>query len=158
MFFVEGVLMVLGAVLLTAFNLSLIYGVLRYVMRIAPRLAPVLRMAIAHPASRPARTGFTLAMFALILYMVTISSVFSSTQSAATEQTRDEQLSGCDGAVQSGPVAPLDDFEETVEGNEVLREGIQDYDGLVAGGIKLPEYDAADYDVTPFGPNLGEAA
>jgi putative ABC transport system permease protein len=105
MFFVEGVLMVLGAVLLTAFNLGLIYGVLRYVMRVAPRLAPVLRMAIAHPASRPARTGFTLAMFALILYMVTISSIFSSTQSAASEQTRDEQLSGYDGAVQSGPIA-----------------------------------------------------
>ena len=158
MFFVEGVLMVLGAVLLAAFNLGLVYGVMRLFMRLFPATAPVLTMAIAHPASRPARTGFTLAMFALILYMVTISSVFSSTQSAATEQTRDEQLSGYDGAVQSGPVAPLDDFEETVEGNEVLREGIQDYDGLVAGGIELPEYDAADYDVTPFGPNLGEAA
>lgn len=158
MFFVEGVLMVLGAVLLAAFNLGLVYGVMRLFMRFVPATAPVLRMAIAHPASRPARTGFTLAMFALILYMVTISSVFSSTQSAATEQTRDEQLSGYDGAVQSGPVAPLEDFEERVEGNEVLREGLSGYDGLVAGGVELPEYDAADYDVTPFGPNLGEVA
>ena len=157
MFFVEGVLMVLGAVLLTAFNLGLIYGVLRYVMRVAPRLAPVLRMAIAHPASRPARTGFTLAMFALILYMVTISSIFSSTQSAASEQTRDEQLSGYDGAVQSGPIAALGDFEEKVAGNEVLSEEITTADGLVAGGVVLPEYSADDYS-TQFGPPIGEAA
>ena len=158
MFFVEGVLMVLGAVLLASFNLGLVYGVMRFSMRLAPATAPVLRMAIAHPASRPGRTGFTLAMFALILYMVTISSVFSSTQSAATEQTRDEQLSGYDGAVQSGPVASLDGFEERVEENEVLREEVLDSDSLVAGGIELPEYDAVDYDTTPFGPNLGEAA
>ncbi|MCA1739411.1 MAG: FtsX-like permease family protein [Actinobacteria bacterium] len=158
MFFVEGVLMVLGAVLLAAFNLGLVYGVLRLLMRLVPATAPVLRMATAHPASRPARTGFTLAMFALILYMVTISSVFSSTQSAATEQTRDEQLSGYDGAVQSGPVASLDDFEERVEGNAVLRGAIAGSDDLVAGGIELPEYDGADYDTTPFGPPLGGAA
>ncbi len=157
MFFVEGVLMVLGAVLLTAFNLGLIYGVLRFVMRLVPRLAPVLRMAIAHPASRPARTGFTLAMFALILYMVTISSIFSSTQSAASEQTRDEQLSGYDGAVQSGPIAALGDFEESVDGNEVLSEEITTADGLVAGGVVLPEYSAENYS-TPFGPPTGEAA
>jgi putative ABC transport system permease protein len=157
MFFVEGVLMVLGATLLAAFNLGLVYGVLRFFMRLVPALAPVLKMAVAHPASRPARTGFTLAMFALILYMVTISSIFSSTQTAATTQTRDEQLSGYDGAVQSGPVAPLDDFDETVEGNEVLSEEITDSDRLVAGGVELPEYAAADY-TTQFGPPIGAAA
>jgi putative ABC transport system permease protein len=156
-FFVEGVLMVLGAVLLAAFNLGLVYGVLRFFMRLVPALAPVLKMAIAHPASRPARTGFTLAMFALILYVVTISSIFSSTQTAATEQTRGKQLSGYDGAVQSGPIASLGDFEEKVKGNDVLREEITGSDRLVAGGVELPEYQAADY-VTSFGPPIGQAA
>ena len=157
MFFIEGVLIVLGAVLIAAFNLGFVYGVLRGVMRLAPALAPVLKMAIAHPASRPARTGFTLAMFALILYVVTISSIFSSTQSVASEQNRDEQLSGYDGALQSGPVAPLDDFDAKVEENEVLQPAIIGSDRLVAGGVELPEYQAADY-VTPFGPPIGRAA
>jgi putative ABC transport system permease protein len=96
-------------------------------------------------------------MYALILYMVTISSIFSSTQTAATTQTRDEQLSGYDGAVQSGPVAPLDDFDERVEENKVLRGEISDYDRLVAGGVELPEYAAADY-TTQAGPPIGVAA
>src|SRR5919112_826739 len=60
MFFVGGVLMGLGATLLAAFNLGLVYSVLRFFMRLVPALAPVLKMAVAHPASRPARTGFTL--------------------------------------------------------------------------------------------------
>jgi putative ABC transport system permease protein len=156
-FFVEGVLMVLGAVLLASFNLGVVYGVLRFVMRLAPGLAPVLKMAIAHPASRPARTGFTLAMFALVLYMVTISSIFSSTQSAASEHTRDEQLSGYDGAVQSGPLAPIGDFDAKMEENDVLRAAITGSDRLVAGRVELPEYKAADY-TTSFGPPVGRAA
>ncbi|MDQ3966176.1 MAG: FtsX-like permease family protein, partial [Actinomycetota bacterium] len=157
MFFVEGVLMVLGAVLLAAFNLGLVYGALRLLMRLAPALAPVLKIAVAHPASRPARTGFTLAMFALVLYMVTISSIFSSTQSAASERARDEQLSGYDGAVQSGPIAPIGDFDAKVKENDVLRSAITGSDRLTAGGVELPEYKAADY-TTSFGPPIGQAA
>ncbi|MDP8950646.1 MAG: FtsX-like permease family protein [Actinomycetota bacterium] len=157
MFFIEGVLIVLGAVLIAAFNLGFVYGALRGAMHLAPALAPVLKMAISHPASRPARTGFTLAMFALILYVVTISSIFSSTQSAASEQNRDEQLSGYDGALQSGPIAPIDDFDAKVEENDVLQSAITGSDRLIAGGVELPEYQAADY-VTPFGPPIGEAA
>jgi putative ABC transport system permease protein len=157
MFFIEGVLIVLGAVLIAAFNLGLIYGVLRGAMRLAPTLAPVLKMAVAHPASRPARTGFTLAMFALILYVVTISSVFSSTQSAASERNRDELLSGYDGAIRSGPIASIGDFDAKVEENDVLRSAITGSDRLVAGGVELPGYEAADY-VTPDGPPIGEAA
>jgi putative ABC transport system permease protein len=157
MFFVEGVLMVLGAVLVVAFNLGLVYGVLRYAMRLVPAVAPVLKIAIARPASRPARTGFTLAMFALILYMVTVSSIFSSTQSAASERTRDQQLSGYDGAIQSGPVASLGDFDAKVEENDVLRSAITGSDRLVAGGVELPGYKAPDY-TTSSGPPIGEAA
>jgi putative ABC transport system permease protein len=143
--------------LLVAFNLDLIYGALRLLMRLVPSFAPVLKMAVAHPASRPARTGFTLAMFALVLYMVTISSVFSSTQSAATERNRDEQLSGYDGAVQSGPVASIGDFDKKVEGNDVLRSAITGSDRIVAGGVELADYKAADY-VTSSGPPIGQAA
>jgi putative ABC transport system permease protein len=157
MFFVEGVLMVLGAVLLTAFNLGLVYAVLRGAMRLAPPLAPVLKMAVAHPASRPTRTGFTLAMFALILYMVTISSIFSSTQSAASQGTRDEQLSGYDGFVQSGPVASIGDFDAKVEENDVLASAITGSDRIEAGGVELPEYEAEEY-VTSNGPPIGAAA
>jgi putative ABC transport system permease protein len=153
-FFIEGVLMVLGAVLLAAFNLGLVYGVLRGAMRLAPPLAPVLKMAIAHPASRPTRTGFTLAMFALILYMVTISSIFASTQSAASQGTRDEQLSGYDGFVQSGPATSIGDFDAKVEENDVLAPAITGADEIEAGGVELPEYEAEDY-VTSNGPPIG---
>lgn len=157
MFFFQGAFMVLGAVVVVSFNLGILYGVLRGITRLVPRLAPVLRVAVAHPAARPGRTGFTLAMFALILYVVTVAAIFSATQDANLQRTRDEQLSGYDGAVQSGPVAPIEDFEGTVRENRALREGIADSTRLVATGVELPEYKAEDY-TTETGPPIGAAA
>ncbi len=157
MFFVSGVLMVLAAVLLVTFNLSFVYGGLRLLMRLVPALAPILRIAVAHPAAKRSRTGFTLAMFALILYVVTVSAVFSSTQNAASERTRDAQLSGYDGAVQSGPLGSIEDFEGQVEENPGLRDATEGTAALSAGGVVLPEYEADDYE-TAFGPPIGDAA
>lgn len=156
MFFVSGVLMVLAAVLLVTFNLGLVYGTLRLLIRAAPRLAPVVKVAVAHPASHRARTGFTLAMFALVLYVVTVSSIFSSTQSAASERTRGEQLSGYDGFVQSGPLAPIEDFEQRIERSAVLNEAVTGTARLSAVSVTLPEYKAGDYK-THFGPPVGDA-
>jgi putative ABC transport system permease protein len=157
MFFFQGAFMVLGAVLVVSFNLGMLYGVLRGLTRVVPPLAPVLRVAVAHPAARPGRTGFTLAMFALILYVVTVAAIFSATQNANLERNRDEQLSGYDGAVQSGPTAPIKDFEKTVNEDRTLREGISGNTRLVASGVELPDYKASEY-TTETGPPIGEAA
>lgn len=155
MFFLEGFFIVLSAVLLVTFNLNLAFGLLRGLMHRLPSLAPVLRIAVAYPASRRARTGFTLAMFALILYIVTISSIFNSTQSAASERTRDNQLSGYDGFTQPGPVTPIQNFGERVQQNPVLRTAVEDYAEVQVAQLELPDYQASQYQ-TPFGPPTGE--
>ncbi len=155
MFFLEGFFIVLAAVLLATFNLGVVFGALRGLMHRVPTLAPVLRIAVAYPASRRARTGFTLAMFALILYIVTISSIFNSTQSAASERTRDNQLSGYDGFTQPGPVTPIEDFAARVQENRTLRTAVTDSAELRAAQLELPEYQASQYQ-TPFGPPTGE--
>lgn len=157
MFFISGVLMVLGAVVVVTFNLSVVYGGLRLLMRLAPPLAPILRLAIAHPAAHRARTGFTLAMFSLVVYVVTLSAVFSETQSQASADQRDSQLSGYDGAVQSGPLGGIEDFDRQLGEEPELERGISETSRAEAIGVTLPEYDADDYQ-TEFGPSTGQAA
>ena len=157
MFFISGVCMVIGAVVLVTFNLSVIYGGLGVLARIAPPLAPILRIAVAHPASRRARTGFTLAMFALVVYVVTLSAVFSETQSQASESQRDAQLSGYDGAVQSGPLGGIEEFGGQIGGNPTLDDAITASARVSATLVTLPEYDAEEYQ-TEFGPSTGQPA
>ncbi len=156
MFFVEGIFMVLGAVLFATYNLGVVYWLLRTVMRLVPALAPVLRVAVAYPASKRARTGFTLAMFSLVLYLVTISSIFNSTQSAASERTRNDVLSGYDGYVQPGPTTPIEDFGERVSSNDRLRPAVEQITEIQFGQAELPAYEAAAYRAS-FGPPVGEA-
>ena len=157
MFFISGVFMVLGAVAVVTFNLPLVYGGLRLLVRLAPPLAPILRVAIAHPSAHRARTGFTLAMFALVIYVVTLSAVFSETQSQASSEQRDGQLSGYDGAVQSGPLGGIEDFEEQVANNPTLDGAISSSAQISAIGVTLPEYPADEFQ-TEFGPPTGRAA
>lgn len=157
MFFVSGVCMVLGAVVLVTFNLGVIYGGLGLLARLAPPLAPILRIAVAHPAARRARTGFTLAMFALVVYVVTLSAVFSETQSQATESQRDAQLSGYDGGVQSGPLGEIEDFEGQIQANPALDDAVSGSARISATLVTLPEYDAEEY-ATEFGPSTGQPA
>lgn len=155
-FFIEGVCMVLAASVAVTFNLAIVYGMLRFVVRLVPRLAPVLKVAVAYPAARRARTGFTLAMFALILYVVTVSAAFSATQNAASQSNRDEQLSGYDGFLQAGPFVPVSNFEQKVESNPTLRRAVTDTAKISAVGVTLPEYEASEYR-TSFGPPTGQS-
>ncbi|MDQ3855172.1 MAG: FtsX-like permease family protein, partial [Chloroflexota bacterium] len=156
MFFLEGFFIVLGAVLLVTFNLGLVFWALQQAMRLAPRLASILRMAVAYPASRRARTGFTLAMFALVLYIVTITSIWSSTQQAATQRTSDRQLSGYDALLQPGAVTPISDFDRRVAANPALRSAIADSARLRTVQVELPEYKAAKYGTPDFGPRQAQ--
>jgi putative ABC transport system permease protein len=157
MFFISGVCMVIGAVVLVTFNLGVIYSGLGILSRIVPPLAPILRIAVAHPASRRARTGFTLAMFALVVYVVTLSAVFSETQSQASESQRDAQLSGYDGGVQSGPLGQIGNFGEQVRNDSTLDAAVAGWTRISATLVTLPEYEAEDYQ-TEFGPSTGQPA
>jgi putative ABC transport system permease protein len=96
-------------------------------------------------------------MFALILYVVTVAAIFSATQDENLQRTRDEQLSGYDGAVQSGPIAPIKDFDAKIRENKTSRDGISGSTRLLATQVELPEYKAKDY-TTQTGPPIGGAA
>jgi putative ABC transport system permease protein len=83
MFFLAGVMMVLGAVWVVSYNLDVI---LRFLVRVLGRLksaAPVLRAALAYPMKNRFRTGLTIAMFSLVIFTIVFMSVVISANTAA---------------------------------------------------------------------------
>ncbi len=140
-----GVFMVVAAVVLVMYNLGAVSWALQKAMGRLPALAPVLRMAFAYPAAKRGRTGFTLAMFALVLYIVTILSIMGSTFRGEIERTSGAQLSGYDGGVLPGPVTPIEDFGGRIRSNSTLRAAIVAHSELRYGQVELPAYSAADY-------------
>ncbi|MDP9352589.1 MAG: FtsX-like permease family protein, partial [Chloroflexota bacterium] len=140
-----GVFMVVAAVVLTAYNLGVISWVLQKVIRRLPSIAPVFRVAFAYPMARRGRTGLTLAMFSLVLYIVTILSIMGSTLGSELKRTSGAQLSGYDGALVLGPATPIEDFEARIRSNSVLQAAIDEYAELRHSQVELPAYRASEY-------------
>ncbi len=70
MFFISGIMLVGGAVLVVMYNADLLLQSILLVFGGARRWAPVLRMAIAYPLASRFRTGLTVGMFAIVVFSV----------------------------------------------------------------------------------------
>jgi putative ABC transport system permease protein len=75
LFFVAGLSLVLGGVLILAYNLDLLAGVARRVGAGARGGLVVARLALAFPAQHRVRTGLTVAMFGLVIFSMVVAAV-----------------------------------------------------------------------------------
>ncbi|MEA2573445.1 MAG: putative transport system permease protein [Chloroflexia bacterium] len=77
-FFVSGIMMVVGAVWVVMYNSDILLGIMSAVLGRVGRLRPVLKTAVAYPMASIFRTGMTIAMFALILFVLIMMSVLTN--------------------------------------------------------------------------------
>jgi putative ABC transport system permease protein len=73
-----GLLMVFGAVLAIVSNANVMVRGLRAVFGVTPKGRAVVEVAVAHPMNKGFRTGMTVSMFSLILFIVVLFSIFFS--------------------------------------------------------------------------------
>jgi putative ABC transport system permease protein len=78
MFVFGGLMIVVGATWVIAYNADLLLGVLGATLGRIRSLAPVLRMAVAYPLRSLFRTGVTLAMFTLVVFTLVVGSTITS--------------------------------------------------------------------------------
>ena len=76
---VSGVLMVGGAVLTLVSNSGALVYLVSKAMSALPRGRAIAEPAIAHPLNRKGRTGMTVAMFSLIIFIVMLFAIFFAT-------------------------------------------------------------------------------
>ncbi|MDE1836982.1 MAG: FtsX-like permease family protein [Euryarchaeota archaeon] len=70
-FFLEGVFLILSAVILYVFNSDVIVRVLTGLSRSSSRNLPVVRLAFSYPAHRKFRSAMTISIFAMVLFTIT---------------------------------------------------------------------------------------
>ncbi len=86
-FVLGGVMMVLGAIWVIIYNLDVLLRLLEVVLGRLPRMAVVLRTALAYPRHARFRTGTVLAMFALVIFTMVIGSVLTRAMGSAYTDT-----------------------------------------------------------------------
>ena len=77
-FFLAGVMMVAGAVWVAVYNVGMLLRPLDWTLMLMGRAALALRTAVAYPLHHTFRTGMTLALFALVVFTLTVMSVIAN--------------------------------------------------------------------------------
>jgi len=126
-FVMTGIILVGSAILIAVFNVS---EALRSLLRRANRGRgrPVLSTAVSYPAEKRFRTGMTVAMFALILFMVTLISMVQGLQASSLDTFVRQQSGGYD------VIAYTTSYGEIPNFRQILRENFTDLDGTLLGG------------------------
>lgn len=132
---VSGVLMVGGAVLALVSNSAALVWVVSKAMSALPKGRAIAVPAIAHPLNRKGRTGMTVAMFSLIIFIVMLFAIFFATFAPDL----DREAGGYDlYATSSVPVQDIrnltvggDGAEGTVVNHTTLDACVEWADGLV---------------------------
>ncbi len=96
MFVLSGLFLVLAAILLLMMNSSYLLRILTKMLANRRKTIPVMRIALSYPMKKRFRTGMTLAMFALIIFTVTVIAMISSFQANSVESTYVEEAGGYD--------------------------------------------------------------
>src|SRR5438034_925605 len=126
-FVMTGIILVGSAILIAVFNVS---EALRSLLRRANRGAgrPVLSTAVSYPSEKRFRTGMTVAMFALILFMVTLISMVQGLQASSLDTFVRQQPGGYD------VIAYTTSYGEIPNFRQILRENFTDLHGTLLGG------------------------
>ena len=103
-FLLKGVLMVAGAVAISA---SLGPSLARALGFVPGGSGPSTRLGLAYPTASSFRTGVSLAMFSLIVFSLTFIAVLSTAFGQQTETFTDEASSGFDALVRTNAANPI---------------------------------------------------
>jgi putative ABC transport system permease protein len=92
MFFLAGIMLVLGATFLAMYNMDLILKAVAFVFGRVRGLSAMLKVAISYPMANRFRTGAALAMFCLVVFTLVVMSIINSSGDSLYSNPR--RLSG----------------------------------------------------------------
>jgi len=119
LFITTGVLLVLAAILMAVLHSAPLLRAAIY-RASRTRSRPIARTAVSYPMERKFRTGMTLAMFSLIMFMVTVIAMIQGLQAASLDQFIREQSGGYDIIAYTVNYGEIPRFRETLERNVSL--------------------------------------
>ena len=133
-FVMTGVILVASAIVIAVFNVSeILRGLLRRASRSAGR--PVVKTAVSYPMEKRFRTGMTVAMFALILFMVTLISMVQGLQQSSLDTFVQQQSGGYDVIAYTTSYGEIPGFRRILEENFTQDLFLGGWDGVSSASV-----------------------
>ncbi len=120
LFFISGIFVLLAGMMIIAFNLSLVLWTVRLGSGGLSRLEPIFRIAVAYPAVNRMRTAFTMGMFGLVLFGITLVTMYGGLLDVFINANLERAVGGFDTVVFTTNSNRIEDLEsELAAGGEV---------------------------------------
>ncbi|HYM39010.1 MAG TPA: FtsX-like permease family protein [Thermoplasmata archaeon] len=153
-FVTTGLILVGSAILIAVFNVS---EVSRALLRRASRDRgrPVLRTAVSYPMDKRFRTGMTIAMFALIMFMITLISMVQGLEQSSLNEFVAQQSGGYDVVAYTTSYGTIPNFRASLMGNFSESEFLNGWNGVASASVLPAKLQAVGgnrtYDYTLWG-------
>ncbi|HEV2317191.1 MAG TPA: FtsX-like permease family protein [Thermoplasmata archaeon] len=133
--FVEGIMLVLGAVMLYSFNAEVVVEGVSRLVGSRPAAVPVVRIGLSYPSRRPFRTAVNLTIFALVLFTIVAVAAFGNSVETNLGQTVRSQSGGYTffGFSQT----PIPSLPSLVRSNSTLAPLFTDVVPIASGAVSL---------------------
>ena len=133
-FVTSGLILVGSAILFAVFNVS---EVARFLLKRASanRGRPVLRTAVSYPMDKRFRTGMTIAMFALIIFMVTLISMVQGLEQSSLDRFVSAQSGGYDIVAYTTAYGQIPNFRTILMENFTEDEFLNGWNGVASASV-----------------------
>jgi putative ABC transport system permease protein len=142
--------MLLAGMMIIAFNLSVILWIVRLGSSGLKRLEPIVQIAIAYPAINRMRTAFTMGMFGLVLFGVTLLTMYGGLLDGFITANLEKAAGGFDVVVYNTSSNRIVDLESEIQaGDEVDPTQIASIMPVHRALVKFPDFELP----APDGPD-----
>ncbi|HEX9804733.1 MAG TPA: FtsX-like permease family protein [Candidatus Dojkabacteria bacterium] len=138
LFFMMGIVTVVAAALFISKNLDILGKILNFILYPFQKIASVVNISLRYPAENSLRTGITLVMFAVIIYMIVYISFNKSLAQESIAIASERALGGFDLLVFPSNENKMSDIENIkTEVSDV--DGVRDVSQITNVPIVFPE-------------------
>ncbi len=141
--FVDGILMIFGALLIYIFNAPVLVGLLLRATAGRTGRNPVSRIAFSYPARQPTRTSITLTIFALVIFTMVAIACTGATVAASLNRTVSDQTGGY--SFFGVSPRPIPDLPGQIAANATLNRSFATVVPMITGSVNV--------NASGFGPN-----
>ncbi|MGB3633046.1 MAG: FtsX-like permease family protein, partial [Rubrobacteraceae bacterium] len=114
LFFISGIMIVIGGVWVVIYNSDLLLGVIVAIFGRIRGLPPVLKTAVSYPMQSRFRTGMILALFSLVIFSLVTMSFINKSIGSIFDDT-DQLTGGFEIRADAGYTAPIPDMQDALK-------------------------------------------
>ncbi|MBN1331983.1 FtsX-like permease family protein [Candidatus Dojkabacteria bacterium] len=156
-FFLAGVVLVIAMSLIVTYNLSIITAITTFLFSRSRKMKAVTKIAFRYPSVDKVKTGLTLIMFSIVIFLIVYTSMMKVTMRKMNQDSLNETLGGYEVIIMPSYDVDVDTVDEIAQKSEES-QNVQKATKITHTRVIMPEYKYKDLDDVAYYGNPLESS